>query len=258
MMFTRLTPAHFFLTGVFFLVADIAIHLLVTRSVAASPSKRWHHLSHLMAFIALLSTVMGLALPLTRGRVWPLQAAPEVIIASIAAAMLWHLVNPGNLEWKWEALFYLIVAILAAWGIMQWPSMQMIPMPQTAPQFWAFISHLTLALAYGAFIHAGTANLAYLLTEKSSRKAADEEISDNAMLVGLPFLSVSLLLTGIAGLYTRGVYWEWNTAGSCQLLTWLFYAMMWCAWAVLGWRGRRISVLSTLGMVLILLMLCAI
>lgn len=258
MMSTPLTPPHFFVVAVFFLAADALVHLVAARSLHASPDRQRRLLSRSMAITAFLCIVIGLGLYSAKESAWPLQAAPEVMIASVAAALLWRLVRPCSVEWQWEALFYLIAAVLAVWSMAWWNSMQIASTPQSMPQFWPSMSHLALALACGAFIHAGTASLIYLFTDKLSGKTADEEINSNAVLLGLPFLSVSLLLTVIAKLYTRGVYWDWSTAEAWQLLTWLFYVMIWCAWVVLGWRGRRIWGLTALGTVLIVLMLRAI
>lgn len=254
-MSASLTPTHFFVVAVFFLSADAVIHSVAARLLQASPGREWRLLSCLVAIMAFLCLAIGLGLYSAKESAWPLQAAPEVIIASVAVALLWHLVRPCNVEWQWEALFHLTAAALVVWGIAQWRSMQMVSMPQSMPQFWPFISHMALALACGAFIHAGTVNLAHLFTAKISGKAVDEEINNNAVLLGLPYLSVSLLLTVVAGMYTQGIYWNWSTAASWQLLTWLFCVTIWCAWVVLGWRGRRIWMLTTLGMVLILLVL---
>ncbi|MBC7261749.1 MAG: hypothetical protein H5T63_07015, partial [Chloroflexi bacterium] len=160
--------------------------------------------------------------------------------------------------WERESLFYLGAAVLVMWGIARWPTAEAISAIQTEPRFWLFVSHLILALACGAFIHAGTTNLACLLTEKISQRICAEESSNDAVSLGFPLLSAFLLLTVIAGLYTRGIYWNWGTADSLQLLAWFFYAIIWCAWVVQGWRGRRIWVLTMLGMVLILLVLYAI
>ncbi len=253
-----LTPIHFFVGAVFFLSAGAVVHLVSARSPHISQSKKWRLLSCSIAVVAMLCIIIGLELYSTKESVWPLQTPPEVIIASVAVALLWHLVRPCSMEWLWEALFYLITAALAVWSIAHWHLVETASTPQNVPWFWPFISHLTLVLACGAFIHAGTANLTYLFATKISGKATDKEINNNAILLGLPFLSMSLLLTVVAGLYTRGVYWDWSTAESWQLLVWLFYVMIWCAWVVLGWRGRRIWALTTLGMVLILLMFCAI
>jgi len=258
MMATPLSAIHFFTVAVFCLIGSAAVYLLAARMPGTSPGKGWRNVARAVASLALLCIATGLALSLAKRGDWPLQTAPEVILAATAAAMLWHLVHPYRGEWRWGALFYLGAAALTIWGTVRWPAAQATPAVQAMPPFWLFVSRLMLALACGAFIHAGATDLACLLTEKISHKICAEETGNAAVLLGLPFLSASLLLTVTAELYTRGVYWNCSIAESWQLLAWLFYAIIWCAWVILGWRGRRIWVLTTLGMVLVLPMLNAI
>jgi ABC-type transport system involved in cytochrome c biogenesis permease subunit len=66
-----------------------------------------------------------------------------------------------------------------------------------------------------------------------------------------------LLLRSLAGQYISGVAWSWTASESWQLLVWLFYAIMWMAWAVRGWHGRRMQLLVAVGPALALLVLNA-
>nr|MBC7244587.1 hypothetical protein [Chloroflexota bacterium] len=250
-----LIATHLFLAAVFCFMGNVAIRLLVTRLQDVSPSGRWQNVIRAAAGLAFLCLAVGLALSATQRNGWPLMTGSEVIVASAAAAILWRFLHPYNGEWKWEALCDLAAGALVIWGIVRWPMSQIASVVQAVPQPWQFALHLLLSLACGAFIHAGSIALACLLTETRIHKTCGEKAGYCAVSLGLPFLTASLLLNAIIGLYTRGTYWDWSTVESWQLLAWLLYAIVWCAWVVLGWRGRRIWVLTTLGLVLILLVL---
>jgi ABC-type transport system involved in cytochrome c biogenesis permease subunit len=80
-------------------------------------------------------------------------------------------------------------------------------------------------------------------------------IEGYAVLLGLTLLTVFLLLGAVAQFYSQGVYWDWARTESRRLLAWLVYAVVWCVYVLLGWRGRRLWVLAALGAVPALLAL---
>lgn len=253
-----LMATHPFLAAVLCLLGNAAMHLLASRWQGVSPHKKWQDASRVIAGLALLCLATGLALSIAQRRDWPLMTAPEVIAASAAAAIVWRFLHPYHGEWQWEALCDLTAGALAIWGIARWPVSKTTSVLPAMPQSWQFVLHLALALACGAFIHAGSTALACLLSEKRAHKVCDAGSGYCAISLGLPFLTASLLLRAITGLYIRGVYWNWSTAETWQLLAWVFYVIVWCAWVLQGWCGRRVWVLTTLGMILALAMLNAI
>ncbi len=248
-----LAETHFFAAAAVCLVGAAAIALL---------DARWRTVERSTKLLALLCMVAGLGLSAIKRGGWPLLVTAEVILASAAGAMLWRvLCRHGHKSKLGALLLYAIAAGLLVWGVARWPTPQAVSVVNSVQQAWLFASHLTLALACGAFVEAGSLALACLLTARQTNSQADmdcnEKAGRNAVLAGLPLLTVSLLLTALGGQYTHGVYWSWTVSESWHLLTWLFHAILWCTLVLLGWRGRRLWGLATVGLILTLLMLKA-
>lgn len=254
-MIAQVIETHFFIVAIVCITASAAIAALNARSLLTSrsagriqPGAGRQVVEQSLAALAVLCVVAGLTLSVARHGGWPLTATAEVILTSAAAATLWHLLcrgsrepGPGNL------LMYAIVAGLLLWGMARWPgsaqgAMATTSVPQgetqALPQPWLLVSYLALAVACGAFIKAGSSAVG----------------ESSPVLPGLSMLTASLLLQALGGLYAYGVYWSGTPAQSWQLLVWLFYAALWCAFTLLGWPAQHSRRLMTLGLILTLLM----
>ena len=236
----------------FFLAAAVG---LLGCAVIKAVNPRWRTIERAVAGLALLGVVAGLGLSAVRRGAWPLTGTTELIIASAGAATLWHLLDKHVCQLRWGGLIYAAIAALLIGGVVRWPVAQSASLGHSAPQTWLFPSHLALVLACGAFVEGGSLALACLLTEIQAHGICSEGAGRYAVLPGLPLLTASLLLSAVAGLYTGGVYWEWTVAESWRLLAWLFHAVLWCASVLLSWRGRRLWVLTALGLIPTLLVL---
>ena len=280
-MSTPLTETQFFAAAIVCLVGSAAIHIMGGRWQPAAPSKtrkvlpslgRRRAVEKAIVFLALLCVVAGLGSSTIQRGAWPLITPMEVITATAAGAMLWHLLSRHEHKQEWGSpLFYAIVASLLMWAIARGPALQAATVVDSAQQPWWFTSHLAFALACGAFVKAGSLALASVVTERQKNRqpvappegcrdtvASGEKADHHAMLPGLSLLTASLLITALGGQYTRGVAWSWTASESWQLLAWLFYTMIWCAFVLLGWRGRRLWSLTALGLIVTLLMLNAV
>ena len=212
--------------------------------------------------LALLGIVAKLGFSAIQRGGWPLVVTPEVIIASAAAAILWHLLDRRGSELKLDAvIFYAIVAGLLIWGFARRPAPQAASVGDSGQQTWLFVSHLALVLACGAFVEASSLALASLLTERQTNKQADMDSTESAgrctVLLGLSLLTASLLLAAVGAQYTRGVYWNWSVSESWQLVVWLFYTTLWCAFTLSGRSWQRLRGLTALGLFLSLLIFIA-
>jgi hypothetical protein len=261
-MATSLTDLHLLTAAVVCLVGSTIIHALSDHSQAADPSGRWRRIEEATALLALLSAVAGLGLATVRQGALPLVTPEQVITATSAAAMLWRLLNGRDREPKWGAtVSYAISAGLLLWALMRRPAPQASPTADAVQLTWRFVSHLVLALACGAFVQAGSLALASLVTERQSHKEtlalSAEKVGQHALLPGLSLLTVSLIITALGGQYTRGVAWSWTTSQSWQLLAWLFYAVIWWDFVLIGWRGRRVLALAAMGLIMTFLVLSA-
>lgn len=258
-----LSETHLVLAAAVCLVGSAALHIAGTR---------WRAAERVAVVLAFLCLTGSLAISAIRQAGWPLLAPGEAIIASAAGAILWHLLNKNGHESKWGSpLVYAIVVALAIWGIARWPAERTASTVDRGQQVWWFASRVTLALACGAFVEAGGTAVAHLVAARQQRLQAltqgetsrtmavsGDSSGQHALLPGLSLLTVSLLITAASGQYTRGVAWSWTSAESWQLLSWLFYTIMWFAFVLLGWRGRRLWSLAATGLAVTLAMLHAV
>ncbi|HUT15727.1 MAG TPA: hypothetical protein VMY98_05730 [Anaerolineae bacterium] len=254
MMSNPLTEAHCFVGAAVLLAGGAVAHLA---------GVRWRTVEQGLLVLALLSAVCGLAFSAVSRAGWPLVAAGEVILASGTATILWRVLLARCRESGLQAFAFCAVAVgLIIWGLAQQPGSLVSSAANSLQPAWLFAARLAVALACGAFVAAGGVGVSCLVAAGRGDGRAQVDYGEHtaryAVLVGFPLLTLSLLLAVLGGLYSRGVYWSWSVGESWQLLTWLYYAVLWCGYVLLGWRSRRLWVLASLGLVLTILMLRAV
>ena len=241
----------------------IAVVCLLLNGVLIALDRPWRAVELGTQVLVLLCIIIGLSFAAIERHGWPLLTMAEVILGSVAGALLWSVLLGLGRASRWEALlFSTVIAGLFVWGIVRWSDPAEGAMLHPIQQFWLFAAHFALALACGAFVGATSRALACLLAERRQSVHTNAEWNIEAeryaLLLGLPCLTASLLLTALGGQCTRGVYWSWTATTSWQLFTWFFYAVIWCAFVLLGWRSRQLWSLTALGLIPSLLMLKAV
>ncbi len=113
--------------------------------------------------------------------------------------------------------------------------------------------HVAVAIvAYGSFSIAFAAALLFLIQPSTGRWGLPrpeilDEISYKAVVVGYPFLSLTIILGAIWADVAWGSYWSWDPKETASLVTWLIYGAYLHARVVRGWRGTRSANLLLLG-----------
>jgi cytochrome c-type biogenesis protein CcsB len=74
-----------------------------------------------------------------------------------------------------------------------------------------------------------------------------DEIGYRAVVVGYPFLTLTIILGAVWANTAWGTYWSWDPKETASLLTWLVYGTYLHARVVRGWRGQRAAWLLILG-----------
>lgn len=74
-----------------------------------------------------------------------------------------------------------------------------------------------------------------------------DEIGYRAVVVGYPFLTLTIILGAVWANTAWGSYWSWDPKETASLLTWLVYGAYLHARVVRGWRGQRAAWLLVLG-----------
>ncbi len=115
--------------------------------------------------------------------------------------------------------------------------------------------HVAVAIiAYGSFSVAFGAAVLYLLQSEGGRWGLPkpellDEISYRAVVVGFPFLTLTIVLGAVWANVAWGTYWNWDPKETASLVTWLIYGAYLHARVVRGWRGNKAAFLLLVGFV---------
>ncbi len=113
--------------------------------------------------------------------------------------------------------------------------------------------HVAVAIvAYGSFAIAFGAALLYVIQPEGGRWGLPkpqvlDEIGYRAVVVGYPFLTLTIILGAVWANTAWGTYWSWDPKETASLVTWLIYGAYLHARVVRGWRGERAAWLLMLG-----------
>lgn len=107
--------------------------------------------------------------------------------------------------------------------------------------------HVAVAIiAYGTFSVAFGAALLYLIQTTRATAFSGlpkpeilDEISYRAVIVGYPFLTLTLVLGAVWAEQAWGRYWAWDPKETASLVTWLVYGAYLHARVVRGFTGRK-------------------
>ena len=118
--------------------------------------------------------------------------------------------------------------------------------------------HVAVAIiAYGSFAIAFGASLLYSIQPEGGRWGLPkpqvlDEIGYRAVVVGYPFLTLTIILGAVWANTAWGTYWSWDPKETASLVTWLIYGAYLHARVVRGWRGQRAAWLLILGFAAVL------
>jgi cytochrome c-type biogenesis protein CcsB len=113
--------------------------------------------------------------------------------------------------------------------------------------------HVAVAIvAYGTFSISFAAAVLHLIQGEHGRRGLPnheilDEISYKAVVIGFPFLTLTIVLGAVWADVAWGSYWSWDPKETASLVTWLIYGSYLHARVVRGWRGRRAAWLLFLG-----------
>jgi cytochrome c-type biogenesis protein CcsB len=114
-------------------------------------------------------------------------------------------------------------------------------------------THVAVAIvAYGTFSVAFAGAVLYLIQPFFGRLPLPraevlDEISYRAVVIGFPFLTLTIVLGAVWANVAWGTYWSWDPKETASLVTWLIYGAYLHARVVRGWRGQRAAWLLVLG-----------
>ncbi len=106
----------------------------------------------------------------------------------------------------------------------------------------------TAVIAYGSFAVGFAAALLYVVQAGGPRwflpkRELLDNLSYRAMLIGFPFLTLTIILGAVWADIAWGKYWSWDPKESASLVTWIVCGAYLHARAARGWRGQRAALL---------------
>ena len=113
--------------------------------------------------------------------------------------------------------------------------------------------HVAVAIvAYGTFSVAFAAAILHLIQPAEGRRNLPrpellDEIGYKAVVIGFPFLTLTIVLGAVWADVAWGSYWSWDPKETASLVTWLIYGAYLHARVVRGWRGNRAAWLLVVG-----------
>ena len=110
----------------------------------------------------------------------------------------------------------------------------------------------TAIVAYGSFTIAFATALLYLVQPESGRwglpkPAVLDEIGYRAIVIGFPFLTLTIVLGALWADVAWGRYWGWDPKETASLVTWFIYGAYLHARVMRGWRGNKAAWLLIIG-----------
>jgi cytochrome c-type biogenesis protein CcsB len=206
----------------------------------------------LLAWLATLALLAGLAFRTIATGHGPFANMYEFSMAfafGIMAAYLYF-------ERKYHQRILALVSLPVALGMMLYAitiPADIAPLVPALQNSLLLTVHVATAIvAYGSFAIAFAASLLYLVQPEGGRWGLPkpqvlDEIGYRAVVVGFPFLTLTVILGAVWADTAWGSYWSWDPKETASLVTWLIYGAYLHARVMRGWRGNRAAWLLVLG-----------
>ena len=171
-----------------------------------------------------------------------------------------------HLRFRLMVLGSFLAPLAAVLMILSWslPAGEVIVRP-VFRSLWLFLHVGTSFMGNGLFAVTFVAGIMYLIQESQikgkkfgsfySRLPSLEtldSINHHSLVYGFPFLTAGMISGAIYAQYALGSYWRWDPKEVWSLITWLFYAALLHERLAMGWRGRRVAILSIVAFLVLL------
>ncbi|MFC1946022.1 c-type cytochrome biogenesis protein CcsB [Chloroflexota bacterium] len=180
-----------------------------------------------------------------------------------ALAFSWGIVSIGLIfEWRYKTAAAKNVGLIIALVLIIFATVQHAkpePLIPALQQSLLLSVHVAAAVvAYGALTIGFGAAVLFLIRHKRSitwlpDDAVLDAMSYQSVIMGFPFLTLTIILGALWADIAWGRYWGWDPKETASLVTWLLFAAYVHARIMRGWRGRKAAVLIIIGFAAILL-----
>ena len=180
-----------------------------------------------------------------------------------ALAFAWGIVIMGVIfEWRYKTSSVRNMGLIVALLLLIFATVKNAkpqPLVPALQQSTLLSIHVASAVvAYGIFTIGFCAAILFLIQNRRNitwlpDKEALDNISFKSVIIGFPFLTLTIILGAIWADIAWGRFWSWDPKETASLVTWLIYAAYMHARLMRGWRGTKIAILLIVGFAAILL-----
>jgi cytochrome c-type biogenesis protein CcsB len=163
--------------------------------------------------------------------------------------------------WRYRIMIIGAFGIVLALGLLIFASTlpsRVLPLVPALQQSLLLSVHVASAvISYGALTIGFSAALIYLVIHRREvtwmpQPEILENISYNAVIIGFPFLTLTIILGAAWANIAWGRPWGWDPKETASLVTWLIFAAYLHARVLRGWRGTKSASLLVIGFLAIL------
>jgi cytochrome c-type biogenesis protein CcsB len=163
--------------------------------------------------------------------------------------------------WRYRIAIIGAVGFILALGLLIFantlPS-RVVPLVPALQQSVLLSVHVASAIiSYGALAVGFSAAVIYLIVRRRHvswlpQPELLENISYRTVIIGFPFLTLTIILGAVWANIAWGRPWGWDPKETASLVTWLIFAAYLHARVIAGWRGTRSALLLVIGFLAIL------
>jgi cytochrome c-type biogenesis protein CcsB len=136
-------------------------------------------------------------------------------------------------------------------------SRNMEPLPPALQSWWLPVHASITLFAYGFFALSCIGSIMYLLQEREIKQKrfglfysrlpsleTIDKLNHHCLTIGFPLFTLGLIAGSLWAKQALGTYWQWDPKETWSLVTWFLYAATVHQRFTVGWRGRRVAILS--------------
>jgi len=129
--------------------------------------------------------------------------------------------------------------------------------PEALRTFWFPLHVVTIFIGEAAFAISFAVSVAFLIQEYQIRRKTQlplvrrlpplqalDEIIYRSVAIGFPFMTLGMVTGSLWAKHAWGMYWSWDPRLTLALATWALVAGVLHARLAVGWRGRRMALLT--------------
>lgn len=163
--------------------------------------------------------------------------------------------------WRYRTMIMGVIGVVLALGLLIFASTlpsRILPLVPALQQSVLLSVHVASAvIAYGALAVGFSSAVIFLIIHRREvswmpQPETLESISYNTVIVGFPFLTLTIVLGAVWANIAWGRPWGWDPKETASLVTWLIFAAYLHSRVLAGWRGRRSALLLVIGFLAIL------